>query len=125
MTSLVDLAPTFLRLAGLQVPQEMTGVDQSPVWLGSQDKARDHILCENHHEPTTVHLKTYVNERYKITVYYNKEYGELYDLREDPQEVHNHWHDPAYREIKTGLLLRFLWAEMGKEPMPMPRIANA
>ena len=125
MTSLVDLAPTFLRLAGLQVPQEMTGVDQSPVWLGSQDKARDHILCENHHEPTTVHLKTYVNERYKITVYYNKEYGELYDLREDPQEVHNHGHDPAYREIKTGLLLRFLLAEMDKEPMPMPRIANA
>ncbi|ULL18157.1 DUF4976 domain-containing protein [Paenibacillus sp. H1-7] len=125
MQSLVDLAPTFLSLAGIPVPRSMTGVDQSSVWLGTQSSARDHVLCEFHHEPTTIHQKTYVNERYKLTVYYNQTYGELFDLADDPQELRNLWDDPQHEQLKTELLLRYAWAELGKEPMPMPRIANA
>ena len=48
----------------------MTGVDQSAVWRGEAAQARDHVIVENHHEPTTIHVKTYVDERYKLTVYY-------------------------------------------------------
>lgn len=125
MQSLVDLAPTFLSLAGIPVPRTMTGVDQSRVWLGEQSAARDHVLCEFRHEPTTIHQKTYVNERYKITVYYNQTYGELFDLEDDPQELHNLWDEPGYVQLKSELLLKYAWAELGKEPMPMPRIANA
>jgi arylsulfatase A-like enzyme len=125
MQSLVDYAPTFLSLAGVPVPRTMTGVDQSAVWLGNKEQARDHILCENHHEPTTIHLKTYVDQRYKITVHYNREYGELFDLQEDPHEINNLWGNPDYAELKTKLLLKYIWAELGKEPMWMPRIHGA
>ncbi|MFD1677075.1 sulfatase [Alicyclobacillus fodiniaquatilis] len=125
MQSLVDFAPTVLSLAGISVPHEMTGVDQSRVWLGQQDMARDHILCENHHEPTSIHLKTYVDARYKITVYYGQTYGELYDLEADPNEFHNLWDDEQYAELKAQLLLKYIWAELGKESMWMPRIASA
>ncbi|MFC5649712.1 sulfatase [Paenibacillus solisilvae] len=125
LQSLVDFAPTVLGFAGLPIPRSMTGVDQSAVWSGEREGARNHVLCENHHEPSTIHLKTYVNERYKLTVYYNRTYGELFDLAEDPQEVRNLWDDPAHAALKTDLLLRFAWAELGKEPMPMPRIAGA
>ncbi|MBR2568863.1 MAG: DUF4976 domain-containing protein, partial [Paenibacillus sp.] len=82
-------------------------------------------ICEFRHEPTTIHQKTYVDSRYKITVYYNQSYGELFDLEQDPGEVHNRWNDPEYAELKQELLLRYIWAELGKEMMPMPRIANA
>lgn len=123
--SLVDLAPTFLRLSGEDIPNRMTGVDQSQVWFGSSSAARDHALCEFRHEPTTIHQKTYVNERYKITVYYNQTYGEIFDLKEDPQELHNLWDDPDEVELKSELLLKYAWAELGKEPMPMPRIWHA
>ncbi len=125
MQSLVDLAPTFLNFAQIPVPREMTGVDQSKVWNGEKSSARDHIICENHHEPTAVHLKTYVDERYKITVYYNKTYGEIYDLEEDPNEINNLWDNPEYKDLKTELLLKYVWAELGKEPMWMPRIWGA
>lgn len=125
MQSLVDLAPTFLNFCGITVPRTMTGVNQQNVWTGEQERARDHIVCENHHEPTTVHLKTYVNERYKITVYYNREYGELFDLEEDPNEINNLWDKQEYSELKSQLLLKFMWAELGKEPMWMPRIWGA
>ena len=123
--SLVDLAPTFLSLAGLEIPQGMTGVDQSEVWMGRKSNARDHAICEFRHEPSTIHQKTFVDERYKITVYYNQEYGEIFDLKEDPGELRNLWNDPAAAGLKSGLLLKYIWAELGKEPLPMPRIWHA
>ncbi|MDD9267313.1 sulfatase [Paenibacillus sp. GCM10023248] len=123
--SLVDLAPTFLSLAGIPIPHHMTGVDQSRVWTGKASQARDHAICEFRHEPTTIHQKTYVGERYKITVYYNQTYGEIFDLQEDPGEVRNLWNDPASAALKSELLLKYIWAELGKESMPMPRIWHA
>ena len=125
MQSLVDLAPTFLDFSNMSIPRQMTGLSQKEVWLGTKEQVRDHILCEHHHEPTTVHLNAYVNERYKLVVYYNREWGEIYDLQEDPKEVHNLWDDPAYAELKQQLLLKYIWAQMGKEPMWMPRIWGA
>src|SRR5690606_2489675 len=72
LQSLVDLAPTFLALAEQPIPYSMSGVDQSAVWLGEATKAREHVVVENRHEPTTIHVKTYVDARYKLTVYYNR-----------------------------------------------------
>jgi len=123
--SLVDLAPTFLSLCGLEIPRSMTGIDQSGVWTGRAAKARDHAICEFHHEPTTIHQKTYVSERYKLTVYYRQTYGELFDLQEDPGEIRNLWDDPQVAGLKTRLLLEYAWAELGKEPLPMPRVTHA
>lgn len=125
MQSLVDLAPTFLSLCDLPIPPAMTGVDQKDVWLGVKSAARDHAICEFRHEPTTIHQKTYVDERYKITVYYNQTYGEIFDLKEDPGELRNLWDEPGYEGLKSELLLKYAWAELGKEPMPMPRIHHA
>ncbi|GGD78532.1 sulfatase family protein [Paenibacillus nasutitermitis] len=123
--SLVDLAPTLLSFRDIPVPHAMTGVDQREVWEGTRSSARDHALVEFRHEPTTIHQKTYVNDRYKLTVYYNQTYGELFDLLQDPQEVNNLWDDPGSAELKSTLLLKYAWAELGKEPMPMPRIWHA
>jgi arylsulfatase A-like enzyme len=125
LQSLVDLAPTFLRFAGVQVPRAMTGVDQQKVWCGERAAVRDHAIVENRHQPTTVHLKTYVGARYKLTVYYQREYGELFDLQQDPGELSNLWDSPDHAGLKTELLLKLLHAEMGKEPLWMPRIAVA
>lgn len=123
--SLVDLAPTFLSMAGIAVPHSMTGIDQSDVWCGKSGQARDHAICEFRHEPTTIHQKTYVDQRYKITVYYNQTYGEIFDLQEDPGEINNLWDDRNFSELKTELLLKYVWAELGKESLPMPRIWHA
>lgn len=125
LQSLVDLAPTFLDFAGVEAPRTMTGISQKDVWLGKQSSARDHVICEFRHEPTTIHQKTYVDERYKITVYYNHEYGELFDLQDDPDELRNLWNCPETQELKSRLLLKYIWAELGKEPLPMPRIWGA
>lgn len=125
MQTLVDLAPTFLSVAGIDIPGVMTGVDQSAVWRGEDEAVRDHIIVENRHEPDTIHLKTYVDSRYKLTVYYNQPYGDLFDLESDPGELNNLWADPDHAALKAELMMKLLFAEMGKEPVPMPRIWGA
>jgi uncharacterized sulfatase len=125
LQSLVDLAPTFLAAAGQEDLPSMSGCDQLPVWTGAEAQARDHVLVENRHQPTAIHLRTYVDERFKITVYRDRPYGELFDLREDPGETHNRWSDPAMAEVRSQLLLKLAHAELSKEPLSMPRIAVA
>ncbi len=123
--SLVDLPQTFLHHCEIENPIPMSGLNQIEVWKGKKRKAREHAIIENRHNPTTMNLKTYVGERYKITVYYNQEYGELFDLVNDPDETNNLWDEREYQDIKSDLLLQFIHAEMGKEPLFMPRISSA
>ena len=86
---------------------------------------RDHVIVENRHTLTNVHLRTYVDGRYKITVYRKYPDGELFDLAEDPGELNNLWHDPQAAEVKCRLLEKFMQATIAAEPTPMPRIAGA
>ena len=122
--NLVDLAPTFLTAAGLDVTGTMTGVNQLDAWRGCPP-ARTWSITENHHGTRCFHLRTYVNQRYKITVYRDGADGELFDLADDAGEVRNLWHDPAARQLKAELLHEFLQATLQGEPMRMPRIAGA
>lgn len=123
--SLVDYPQTFLAAAGIDAPGRMQGVDQLAVWRGEQESARDHALVENRHNPTTVHLRTLITERYKITVYRNADYGELFDLESDPGEHRNRWSDPAYADVKAHLLHKFVQAEIARESTRMARITHA
>lgn len=125
LVSLVDLAPTFLDFADIDIPLPMTGKSQKNVWLAQEISARDHVITEFRHEPTTIHQKTYVDKRYKITFYYNQTYGELFDLQKDPGEFNNLWDKKEYQSLKQELMLKYIWAELGKEPLAMPRISHA
>lgn len=125
LQSLVDLPVTFLKAAGMEVPRQMQGVDQLPVWTGQAEAARKHVSVEFRHQPTTIHMRTYVDKRYKMTVYYNQSYGELFDLEADPGELNNLWDAPEAAALKSELAFKMLFTEMGKEPMWMPRISVA
>lgn len=125
LQSAVDLAPTLLSIAGLPVPRTMAGINQKDVWLGKTENIREQVIVENQHQPTTLNLRTFINQRYKLTIFYNRPWGELYDLQEDPGEYRNLWDRPEYQDLKRDLLLQFLHAEMAKAPLPMPRIADA
>jgi uncharacterized sulfatase len=125
LQSLIDLPSTFLAAAGIPIPGIMQGVNQLPVWCGEPVKVRDEVLVEFRHQPTAVHLRTYIDERYKLTVYRDQPYGEVFDLAEDPGELHNRWDDPGYAVVKSRLFQKFVNAEVKREPARLPRIANA
>jgi arylsulfatase A-like enzyme len=125
LLSTVDLAPTFLGWIGAGIPGHMTGIDQGEVLRSRAAPRRDHVIVEFRHEPTTVFVKSYIEDRYKVSIHYRRPYGELYDLEADPGEDRNLWDDPASAALKARLIERFLHAELGKESMAMPRIAVA
>ena len=66
-----------------------------------------------------------IGRRYKITVYQEGEFGELFDLSEDPGEVRNLWGDPFFLELKNDLLHKFIQARLASELMKMPRVSHA
>ena len=102
----------------------MTGVNQLDTWSGGQ-AARRWSITENHHGTNYCHLRTYVNQRYKITVYRRGGDGELFDLEEDSGELRNLWHEPGAQQLKGEMLHEFMQATLENEPMRMPRIAGA
>ncbi len=123
--SLVDLPQTFLDLVGIGMPGQMQGVSQKDVWLGNRESARNWAICENRHQPTAVHLRTFITQRYKMTVYRGLDEGELYDLQDDPEERHNRWADPAYAEVKLDVYAQWMQAELEREPTRFARISGA
>jgi len=125
LQSLVDLAPTFLSAARLPLPGMMQGVNQLPVWMGEVPSARDMVVTEFRHQPTAVHVRTYIEARFKLTVYRDRNYGELFDLYSDPDERCNLWDDPACADVREAMLHKSLNAEIAREPMRFPRIAHA
>ncbi|MFV0334596.1 MAG: sulfatase [Tropicimonas sp.] len=125
LQSLVDLAPSFLDAAGLGAPGAMQGISQLPVWRGEAERARDFVLCENRHNPVMPHVTSYVDARYKISVYREGDFGEIFDLRDDPGEVRNLWDDPAHDGLRRDLLHRMIQAMLASEPMKSPRVAQA
>jgi arylsulfatase A-like enzyme len=125
LQSLIDLPTTFLKAAGIDVPLSMQGLDQMPCWKGDVEKVRDVAICEHRHQPTAIHMRTYIDDRYKLTVYRDQDYGELFDLNEDPNEVRNLWDSTEHATLKADLIRQALNAEIVREPMRQRRIAGA
>ena len=82
LAELLDLAPTFLELAGVQVPPEMDGVSLLPHLLGRQDVLKPFQLSE------LSNCQMLFDGRYKWIRNWNDR-DELYDLLEDPDELDN------------------------------------
>jgi arylsulfatase A-like enzyme len=103
----------------------MQGVDQLPVWQGVRPSARDHVFAENRNQPTSGHIRTYIDERYKLTVYRDQPWGELFDLEADPAEHRNLFDNPDYEDLRAEVMRRFVNAELRREASKYERIAVA
>jgi arylsulfatase A-like enzyme len=108
---LVDLAPTFSGIAGLEPSAWMQG---QPLPLDDGDaEARgfERVLTEWDSElfGVGVHLRTITRERWVCTAYrpgyaHDGTEGELYDLVDDPHQRRNLWDDPAHAATRSDLV---------------------
>ncbi len=85
-------------------------------------KLHNSLTCEFRHEQNSLHLRAYIEQRYKMVLTYDASYGEIYDLENDPNELNNLWENES---LKLNLLQKFYWAEVNKECLHMPRLSNA
>lgn len=104
----LDFAPTFVDEAGLSVPEAMQGRSMRPIFEGQVDNWRKEIYYHYYEYPYGWHkvkkhygIKTC---RYKLIHYYNDiDAWELYDLKNDPQEMNNLYGIPAYQPLADSL----------------------
>lgn len=113
----VDLAPTFLEIAGIAKPKQMQGYSFADILKGKNSSwKREKVFYEYYWEaafpqtPTVFAVRTH---RYKY-IYYNGTWdiNELYDLEADPYEMNNLIRDTSYQ--KTGMELKtelFNWLQ--------------
>jgi arylsulfatase A-like enzyme len=107
----LDIAPTFLELARVKVPQWMQGQSMAPFFKGEEPKTwRKDWLYEYYEYPGPHNVRKnrgVRTEHYKLIHYYEApEEFELYDLQEDPGEIHNLYGDPRYATLASTLQQR-------------------
>jgi N-acetylglucosamine-6-sulfatase len=104
MVQNIDIAPTMLDAAGVQLPKsaKMDGQSFLPLLRDEPVKWRDHILYEYYWEwnfpatPTVFAIRT---ERYKYIFYQGIwDYDGFYELQTDPHERHNLIDVPSFGE---------------------------
>lgn len=116
VVSLVDLYPTFLKQAGLQVDQASEGEDLFERVVGGISK-RDGVRAEYKEEPDRIRYKAWIEKDWKLVIYGGEDFGELYHLAEDPNEYVNLFNHPDWMAMRMILTQRLL-ADMEKgEPV--------
>lgn len=109
MVITTDFSVTMLTLAGLDIPEDMTGRDLSALhgdatdWR--QDVYYDHPYGHDGSIPRTIGVRT---EYFTYTRYIdsNPAFEQLFDLRYDPNQRRNLVDDPDYAEVLTRLRSR-------------------
>ena len=98
----LDFAPTLLDLAGLPIPDDMQGESFKSVLTGEKQTAKDALYYHYYEYPLPHAVKKHYGvrtDRYKLIHFYNDiDEWELFDLKNDPNELHNLINDPAQAE---------------------------
>lgn len=100
----LDISPTLLDMADIEVPSEMEGISQKALFEGTTDKIRSAFIIENRAVADGFYQKMIVSDMHKLVYYYRQTYGELYDLSNDPDQYYNLWNDRTYSELKRNML---------------------
>lgn len=127
----VDLAPTFLELAGISKPKQMQGYSFADILRNKTVSwARDKVFYEYYWEaafPQTPTMFAIRTDRYKY-IYYNGiwDTNELFDLQADPSEMNNLIRDTSYNKIGMGLRTElFNWLQQtGGLQIPLKKAAG-
>jgi arylsulfatase A-like enzyme len=100
--------PTLLDIAGIDiVNSKFDGQSLMPLFSGENDCLRNFVFAEYHPRSPAIQLynQSVQSRKWRLTVYPEKpEWGELFDLGEDPFEHNNLFSEPEYthtiRELK-------------------------
>ena len=104
----IDHAATFLQVAGVPVPEDIQGASYLPLLKGEKPKDWRTSLYYHFYEYPAEHaVKRHYGvrtDRYKLIHFYNDiDVWELYDLQNDPMEMHNIYNEPGNEALIDSL----------------------
>lgn len=108
MVQNLDFAQTLLAAAEVDAPSDMQGESLVPLFEGNDASWNRDAVYYHYYEYPSVHMvkRHYgiVSREYKLAhFYFDVDEWELYDRKNDPQEMKNVYDDPAYAEIVAKL----------------------
>ena len=103
----IDFAPTFLEAAGLPASQEMQGRSLLPLLRGRTPQGwRNSMYYRYYHDPGDHNTRAHYGVRtrtHKLIYFWTKDQWELFDLVNDPYELHNLYGQPGQDDLTAGL----------------------
>ena len=107
----LDYAQTFLELAGTKLPEDMQGKSLVPLLKGNTPKDWRKEIYYHYYEYPSVHMVPRHNgirsKRHKLMHFYQfKDEWELYDLKNDPDELNNLYDDPKHAQLRKRMKAR-------------------
>ncbi len=124
LASSIDISATILGRAGIQPFNGLQGRD-----LMASDPP-EAILVEEDSQRTMIgydrlqRVRTVVTERHRMSLREGEDWGELYDLTADPEELQNLYDAPAAQEARhalTEIMLRRVIELQDRAPLPAYR----
>jgi arylsulfatase A-like enzyme len=111
LASTIDLSASILERAGLASYAGNQGKSLLATLDGTSELRDDLLIEYNDSGPrlgfdTPARVRSLLGERYRMTIYQGHDWGELYDLQEDPGETHNLWDSAEHGEVKADMSLR-------------------
>lgn len=121
----VDIAPTLLSLVGLEPYAGMQGHDMAEALREGEAIGRDRIYCEMYTALWGPYVACWTvrTETAKLNYYPQDEVGHLFDLEEDPEEIHDLWSSPEHRDLRDRMMALLLRAQH-EQSDPLPRILS-
>ena len=107
----VDFAPTFLDLAGIDIPEDIQGESLKPILENegrTPDGWRKAAYYHYYEYPAEHSVKRHYGIRtrdFKLIHFYNDiDEWEMYDLKKDPNEMNNVFGHPEYAEVQQEMM---------------------
>lgn len=103
----IDFAPTFLEAAGLPTPAELQGRSLLPLLVGrTPSDWRTSMYYRYYHDPGDHNTRAHYGVRtrtHKLIYFWKKNQWELFDLVNDPYELHNLYGEPGMEALAVTL----------------------
>jgi len=114
MVSNVDFAETFLDAAGIEVPERMQGRSFLPILTGDTPKEWRNSFYYHYYEGEKREHRVPKHEGVttgdaKLMRFYTIGEWQMFDLKNDPQELRNVWDDPQYADLQEKLLAELVY----------------
>jgi len=113
----MDMAPTVLEMAGVQIPANMEGRSLCPLLLGDKADWPDDVMAEFHGHRYLFSQRMVRWAHYKF-IFNASSFDEFYDLDHDPHELDNKISQSSCRPlIQEGKERLLKWMEKTEDPL--------
>ena len=106
IVSNLDIASTFLDIAGINIPKEIQGKSLIPVFKGKTPENWRKTFLYEYHELANHHVYPHcgvTDGRNKLIYYHTKDEWEFFDLKKDPSEMINQYYIPENQVLIKSL----------------------